>query len=99
MDRFIQLTGLVWYAEEDFAEIKALMIDGHKLHGRYADWQLAAENGERQLRTQGIQVIRAHLKPAAFKDWCATHGHELDAKGRTAFANWCAKEAHVKAQG
>lgn len=96
MNNAISIVGLVWYAEEDFAQIKALMLDSDKLPPRYADWQARAENGERQLRAQGHKTVRAYLKPEAFQQWCRTNGHEVNSQGRMAFANWYAKEVHTK---
>ena len=85
---------MVWYAAEHFAEIKAMMEDGHKLPSTHAAWQRAAEEGERSYRRQGALVVRAHLVPDAFREYCRTHGLNLDAKGRTHFASSVALKAH-----
>lgn len=90
----IRAVGMVWYSLEDFDEIMAMMEDGHKLHRTYSEWRLAAEQGERHLRREGHLVVRAHLVPAEFRDYCARHGLNLDAEGRNHFANWVAFQAH-----
>lgn len=90
----IRAVGMVWYSLEDFDEIKAMMEDGHKLHRTYTEWRLAAEQGERSFRRQGDLVVRAHLVPDEFREYCHRHGLKLDAHGRNHFANWVAYQAH-----
>lgn len=83
-------TAMVWYLPEDFEQIKALMKDGYTLHRTHAEWQKAAEQGEQRLRAEGVRVYRAILRPAAFKDWCAARGLDVDSHGRQQFASWFA---------
>lgn len=90
----IRAVGMVWYALEHFDEIKAMMEDGHNLHRTYTAWRLAAEQGERQMRRQGNLVVRAHLVPDAFRQYCLRNGLQLNAQGRTHFANSVAHQAH-----
>ena len=83
----VQATGMVWYLPEDFAEIKAMMVDGHVLHATHAKWQSAAENGERTLSAQGVRIYRAILRPADFKAWCERNNLKPDASARNKFAS------------
>lgn len=83
----IQATGMVWYLAEDFEAIKALMVDSHVLHDTHAQWQAAAENGERQFRAKGGRVYRAILRPAEFKAWCERNRLETNASARNQFAS------------
>ena len=82
----IQIAGMSWYLAEDFAAIKALMHDGDKLHRTHAEWQVAAENGERSLRAKGGVVYRAIVRPNEFRAWCLGKGLDPDAKARNQFA-------------
>ncbi|MEN9887048.1 MAG: hypothetical protein RL758_1626 [Pseudomonadota bacterium] len=92
----VQATGMVWYLAEDFAQVKALMKDGHALHLTHADWQRDAEQLEQRLRAQGVRVYRAVLRPAEFRDWCAARGLDVDAKGRNEFSAWFARQEYSK---
>ena len=83
----VQATGMVWYLPEDFEAIKAMMVDGHVLHATHTQWQAAAENGERQLRTQGARVYRAILRPEDFKAWCERNNLKPNASARNQFAS------------
>lgn len=86
----IQATGMVWYLPEDFEQIKTLMKDGHTLHRTHAEWQRAAENGERLMRAKGVRVYRAIIRPAEFQAWCEARSLDIDSHARQAFANWFA---------
>jgi hypothetical protein len=90
----INAIGMVWYLAEDFGEIKALMEDGHRLHRTYAEWQRAAEQGEQAMRTKGVRVYRAMLRPAPFKAWCVARGLNVDAKARNQFASEFASQEY-----
>jgi uncharacterized membrane protein len=94
-----EILGIAWYELEDFAEIKALMKDGHLLPATYSLWRLQAEAAERKFRRQGHKVTRAHIRPAEFAEWCRARGLDVDAKGRMAFASFVAKEVHTDDDG
>lgn len=90
----IRALGMVWYSEEHFAEVKAMMKDGHLLPRTYLQWQDKAEQGERKFRREGALVVRAHLVPDAFRQYCLRHGLDLDAQGRSHFAASVARDVH-----
>ena len=90
----VSAIGMVWYAPEHYAEVKAMMKDGHRLPATYERWQALAEQGERTLSGQGHKVVRAYLVPESFRQFCLARGLEVDAKARTEFASWVAKEQH-----
>lgn len=93
-DQPIRALGIAWYSLEHYAEIKAMMEDGHKLPATYTLWRLQAEQAERKLRREGALVVRAHLTPDAFRHHCGQFGKHFDAEGRTHFASWVAKQQH-----
>jgi len=90
----IRAVGMVWYSLEHFDEIKAMMEDGNKLHRTYSEWRLAAEQGERKFRREGNLVVRAHLVPDAFRQFCSERGLNLNAEARNQFASWVALKEH-----
>jgi hypothetical protein len=90
----IRAVGIPWYTLDDFAEIKAMMEDGHKLAATYSQWRMAAEQAEKKFRREGCLVVRAALEPKAFRDYCLLHDLRLDAHGRGQFAAFIAKEQH-----
>lgn len=93
-DQPIRAIGMVWYSLEHYAEIKALMEDGHALPATYTQWRLQAEQAERQFRRQGALIVRAHLTPDAFRQHCLRFGKHFDAEGRSHFASWVAQQQY-----
>jgi hypothetical protein len=94
----VVVVGMVWYSLEHFDEIKSMMEDGHKLQRTYAEWRLSTEQGERQLRRQDQFVVRAHLVPDAFRQFCAERGLRLNSKARNDFASFIALQEYSKTQ-
>lgn len=86
---------LPWYEATDWTEIKAFMEDGDGFARTHIEWQADAKELEDALRGEGYTVIRAHIRPVYFVQWCKANGHHVNSQGRNAFANWCA----VKADG
>lgn len=88
--RGIGRLGLPWYDACDWEQIKAIMEDGHSLASTYGKWHADAKELEEALRGEGYAVVRAHIRPVDFVAWCKANGHQVNAKGRNAFAGWCA---------
>lgn len=92
MSTTIRAVGIPWYDREDYARVLAVMEDAEVLPATWEDWFKKAKNVRDQLRAQGHLVEKVHVDPDTFPDWCRANGHNVDAKGRTAFANLAAYE-------
>lgn len=90
----VQVLGLVWYEKEDFQQCRFIMKDGSNLPRTYEEWERKAKMLEQHIRSQGVITIRALIRPNEFLDWCGRHGHDVNAKGRNAFASFIAMQAH-----
>jgi hypothetical protein len=90
----IRATAMAWFRREDFAQIKALMSDGHKLHKTWEEWTAAAEAGQKHFEATGTVVIRVFIIPDEFAAWCRLRGRDLDAKARIDFAVEVAGKQH-----
>ena len=88
----VQVIGIPWFSRDDFARLRAMFTDGDKLHRTYDEWLTAAKKTRHSIMAQGTRVVRAKIDPDTFPAWCAANGHDLDAKGRVAFADRCAFE-------
>ena len=86
MNESLRLSCVVWYEAADYAEIKALMVDGQQLPGTYMRWRLQAMATDERLVAEGDVVFRAVLKPAEFRAYCADHDRAPDAETRDEFA-------------
>ena len=85
-----RIVGISWYTLENYAEIKAMMEDGHKLPATYSLWRMSAEQAEKKFRREGCLVIRAPLEPKSFRDFCLLHRLNINADARKQFAAWTA---------
>ena len=92
----IETIGIAWYRAENFDRLRVMFEDGHKLHGTYKEWLLAAEKNRKLLERQGIRVVCVDIDPDQFTEWCKTNGKNLNAAARTEFS---ALMAHKVATG
>ena len=83
----VNVVGMPWYQEEDYAKLRGLFVDGEKLHAAHADGLAAATLGESKLVATGIRVVRVEILPTEFAAWCQSRSLPLDAQARMAFAN------------
>ena len=90
----IRAVGLPWYRKEDFARLKAMMVDAAKLHDTWPKWHTAAQQAEEAYRRMGYTVVRAVLIPEDFAAFCHSHGLGFDAQARTQFASSIAVQQH-----
>ena len=78
---------MVWYRVEDYSRILEIMSDADKLPPTFEQWLVRAERGERDMKSQGVFIVRAMLDPDEFVARCAKKGTLLDAKARMEFGN------------
>jgi hypothetical protein len=78
--------GLPWYREEDWTRLKAVFIDGDKLHDTFREWLREAGKLERKLQNEGHLVERIPIDPEDFRSWCIIRGRGTDANARVEFA-------------
>lgn len=88
------LTGIVWYRREDYDRLKALFPDGSKLPDTFEEWLAKAQEVLATLVAADVCVEKAYIDPETFPDWCRTHRHKMDERGRTAYATEFASRKH-----
>lgn len=81
----VTATGLAWYAREDWAALKALFTDAHKLHANYDDWLKAAELGFKTMTDNGNLVFKVPIVPSVFAAWCQEEGIPPDSYARNKY--------------
>ncbi|MBI5592887.1 MAG: hypothetical protein HY881_20665 [Deltaproteobacteria bacterium] len=82
----IETIGMAWYRAENFDRLRAMFEDGHKLHGTYKEWLLAAEKNRKVLESQGVRVVCVDIDPDRFSEWCKTNGKKLNAAARIEYS-------------
>lgn len=83
----VSVVGLPWYRTEHYSQLRALFIDGARLHETYAGWLAAARATEAHLVTQGHRVVHVEIEPKEFVAWCSAHGATPDTVARTRYAS------------
>lgn len=83
----IAATGFAWYNREDYPRILEIMTDAGELPETYDGWLERAESAERELKANGVDIVRAIIKPDPFLGWCATRGLKPNASARTRFGS------------
>lgn len=93
-DRPPPVVGAYWISEEDYPVLLMVFDDGNKMPGTWKEWLKIAEEMEQGLKAYGHVVMRVHIDPDTFSDWCATHGTSPSVEGRKRFVTAVVKERY-----
>jgi hypothetical protein len=77
--------GAYWIKEEDYPALLKIFDDGVKMPRTWKEWLKIAEEMERGLKAYGHVVMRVHIDPKTFPDWCDAHGTSPGREGRKKF--------------
>ncbi|MDI1342677.1 MAG: hypothetical protein PSV22_01065 [Pseudolabrys sp.] len=77
--------GVYWIDEADYDAVVAVFEDGAMMPPSWAEWQKMAIEMETGLKAYGHPVMRVHIKPQEFADWCAAHNTTTGRQGRKAY--------------
>jgi hypothetical protein len=78
-----QVIGLLWIAAADYDRAVALSEDG--MPATYEDWRKKMDRLIAGLPAD-IEVMKIEADPDEVAKWCRANGHQVDTKGRSAFA-------------
>jgi hypothetical protein len=84
-DRRPPAVGVYWINEGDYPALLRIFDDGDKMPPSWKEWLMIAEEMERGLISYGHVVLRVHIDPDTFSDWCATEGVKSSSEGRKKF--------------
>jgi hypothetical protein len=84
-DRPPPAVGAFWINEGDYPAFLEIFTDGNKLPRTWKEWLKMAEETEKGLKAYGHVVMRVHLDPRTFPEWCAAHRTSPDREGRKKF--------------
>jgi hypothetical protein len=77
--------GAYWIKEEEYSALMKVFDDGVTMPRTWKEWLKIAEEMERGLKAYGHVVMRVHIDPKTFPDWCAAHGTSTGREGRRRF--------------
>ena len=84
-DKPLPAVGAYWIREQDYPALLKIFDDGDNLPRSFKEWLKMAEEMEQGLKAYGHPVLRVHIDPTTFPDWCAAHGTRPGAAGRKKF--------------
>lgn len=90
-------TGISWYLPDTYQKCLSIFDDAEHLPGTYQDWLIRALVTEKQLISQGMNVVRVVIDPAVFKKWCKTNRlKKRDASARSRYCSTMQWEAYQR---
>jgi hypothetical protein len=93
-DRGPPAVGVYWIKEEDYPALLKLFDDGEKMPRTWKEWLKIAEEMEGGLKAYGHVVMRVHIDPNTFADWCTAHGTNPGRDGRKRFVTAAVTERY-----
>ena len=77
--------GAYWIDEGDYPALLKIFPDANRMPPTWAEWVKMAKEMESGLKAYGHVVMRVHIDPNTFPDWCAAHGTSPGSEGRKKF--------------
>lgn len=77
--------GAYWINERDYPALLEIFADGDKMPRTWKEWLRIAEEMEQGLKAYGHVVLRVHIDPNTFLDWCAARGVKPGREARKMF--------------
>ena len=84
-DKPLPAVGVYWVNEADYPELLKIFDDGDRLPRSWMEWRKMAEEMEQGLKAYGHPVMRVHIDPKVFPDWCVANGTRPGRDGRKKF--------------
>ncbi|WP_228721455.1 hypothetical protein [Desulfosediminicola ganghwensis] len=80
------IQALVWYKKEHWDTLRELFVDSHLLPVQYEDWLQRAEAMKSQVEGTGDTVVKVHIDPETFPQWCKEKNLPLNSEARSQMA-------------
>lgn len=85
MDQHPRAVGVAWFRKADYAALRSIFADGHKMPATWEQWLRQAEQMESQAKANFDVVERVYIDPTTFAAWCAQNETTVDRHGRHKF--------------
>jgi hypothetical protein len=93
-DRAPPAVGVYWTKEDEYPELLKIFVDGDTMPNAWSEWLKMAEEMEQGLKAYGHVVMRVHIDPNTFPDWCASRSTSPGREGRKEFVTAAVKERY-----
>jgi hypothetical protein len=78
--------GVAWYEPDQWQQLLAVSVDRDKLEETYAEWVQDAEKVIKELRRQGVQVVKVRVKIDELVAWCQRQNISVNGEARSQYA-------------
>jgi hypothetical protein len=76
--------GLGWYSKEQWPEYLRMMEDD-ELNCTHEEWLKKALDVERQMKKQGVEIVRVPVDLSDFYLWCSVRSKKRDGTARAEY--------------
>ncbi len=79
------VVGVGWYAEPEWAKVKAAAADPALFEASFSEWVDMAEEAFAGIRRSGVNPVKVQVTADELFAWCLLHKKMNDASGRSEF--------------
>jgi len=80
------IQALVWYKKEHWETLREMFVDSDLLPTKYEDWLQRAEAMKAQVEGAGDTVVKVHIDPETFPQWCEEKNLPMNSEARSQLA-------------
>lgn len=77
--------GVGWYRPEQWKLLRQISADVNELEKTHAEWLAIAEKAVKDLKRQGLSIIKVDVDVEELRNWCGRQGLPIDASARAQF--------------
>jgi hypothetical protein len=78
--------GVAWYEPDQWQQLLAVSVDRDKLEETYDQWVQDAERVIKELRRQGLHVVKVKVKIDELVAWCQSQKISVNGEARSQYA-------------
>ena len=86
--------GVTWYAEQEWAKVKAASVDPERFEATYAEWIAMAEKVLSEMLARGIIAEQCSIKSDALLAWCLARNKPNNAAARAEYVSELERASH-----
>lgn len=78
--------GVAWYKPDQWQKLLAVSVDRDKLEETYDEWMLEAERVIKELRRQGLYIVKVDVNIEELVAWCQKKKIPVNGEARSMYA-------------
>ena len=78
--------GVAWYQPDQWQKLLAISVDKEKLEETYEEWMQEAERVIKELRRQGLHIVKVEVNIEELVAWCQKKKIPVNGEARSMYA-------------